>query len=119
MDHNEIGSSAFAFFQICPARAVITNVKSTAEHQLTVQAKKNRQSNGYQVQIALDKKLKKGKKTINSRSPKVAIHELMSGQKYYVRVRNYKKVKVDLRFGIGDSAKVYGKWSATRTVRCK
>ena len=64
---------------------------------------------GYQLQYALNKKLKK-KKSIQTKKTKYTIKKLKKKKTYYVRVRAYKM------YG---KKKVYGKWSKVKVVKRK
>ena len=67
---------------------------------------------GYQVQIATNKKMPKGKKTVKVSKDKTSctIKKLKSKRTYYVRIRSYKKV---------DGKIYYSKWSAVKKVKVK
>ena len=70
-------------------------------------------ADGYEVQVATDKKFKKNKKSaiINKKNAKKkTIKNLKKNKKYFVRVRAYKIV---------DGKKVYGKWSKIKSVKTK
>lgn len=88
-------------------------MKSTKKKTIQVQWKKLSGITGYQVQVALNKKFKKGKKTYTvkkAKTTKKTIKKLKRKKKYYVRVRAYKTVK---------GKKYYGKWSKAKTVKVK
>ena len=79
-----------------PAKVKLSKVKSTKKKTLLVQWKKAKNAAGYQVQIAKDKKFKKGKKTYTvkgAKKTKTTIKKLKRKQKYFVRVRAYNKAK--------------------------
>lgn len=68
---------------------------------------------GYQVQVATDKKFKKGKKTAtisNQNTSAKTVKNLKSKKKYYARVRAYK---------IFNGKKYYGSWSKVKSVKTK
>ena len=93
-----------------PAKVKLSKVKSTKKKTLLVQWKKAKNAAGYQVQIAKDKKFKKGKKTYTvkgAKKTKTTIKKLKRKQKYFVRVRAYNK------------AKKYGKYSSVKSVKVK
>ena len=77
-------------------------------------------ASGYEIQYSTSKKFAKNKTktvTINSNKkyrPSKKIKKLKSNKKYYVRVRAYKKGKVN-----GKSTKVYSSWSKVKSVKTK
>ena len=75
--------------------------------------KKAKGINGYQIQLATDKKFKKNKKTVTLQKRKytnVNIKKLKSDKKYYARVRTYKFV---------NNKKVYSTCSKVKTFKTK
>ncbi len=112
-------SDSYAIFTVTPIRGKINRVSSKKKGQVQVSVKKNIQSTGYQIQIARDKKFKKSIKTIKTTNVRKTIKGLSHGKKYYVRVRNYKKVKTVYCPGTEVPESIYGKWSKVRTVVCK
>ena len=100
-------------FNITPAKAAVTSVKSAKKATLNVAWKKQNLATGYQVVIAKDKAFTKGKKTFNAAkntTVKTTFTKLTKKSKYYVKARAYKK--------IGET-KVYGPWSAVKPVTVK
>lgn len=94
-------------------KATVKKAKSAKKKTITVQWKKLSGVTGYQVQAALDKKFKKGKKTYTvkkAKTTKKTIKKLKSKKKYYVRVRAYKTVK---------GKKYYGSWSKAKKVKVR
>lgn len=71
---------------------------------------------GYQIQYSLNKNMKSAKKvTVNKQSTVIkTVKKLRNKKKYYVRVRTYKKMKVE-----GVNHTYYGKWSAKKSVKTK
>ncbi|MDO4364210.1 MAG: fibronectin type III domain-containing protein [Clostridia bacterium] len=70
-------------------------------------------TDGYQIQVATDKKFKKNKKTVTvtkQNASKKTVKKLKAEKKYYVRVRTYKVV---------NGKKVYGKWSKIKSAKTK
>lgn len=67
-------------------------------------------ASGYQIKLGTNKKLTKGKKTVNVKknTSKAKIKGLKSNKKYYVKIRSYIKV---------GSKKYYSKWSKVKTVK--
>lgn len=70
---------------------------------------------GYQINISTSKKFNKelSSYTVNKKSAKT-IKGLRAKKTYYVRIRTYKKAKIN-----GKTVKVYSKWSATKSVKTK
>lgn len=94
-------------------KITVKKVKSAKKKTLQVQWKKSSGVTGYQVQIALNKKFKKGKKTytVNKAvTTKTTIKKLKSKKKYFVRVRAYKTL---------NGKKYYGSWSKVKSVKVK
>lgn len=72
---------------------------------------------GYQINISTSKKFNKelSSYTVNKKSAKTkTIKGLRAKKTYYVRIRTYKKAKIN-----GKTVKVYSKWSATKSVKTK
>lgn len=90
----------------------IQKIKRSRKKQLTVYWKKDKTVSGYQVQIAINKKMTKGRKLVKVSKKKTSctIKKLKSKRTYYVRVRAYKNVKGTV---------VYGKWSITKRIKVK
>ena len=68
---------------------------------------------GYQIQVAMDKKFKKNKKTVTikkQKTTKTTVKKLKAKKKYFVRIRTYKTV---------NGKKVYSSWSKAKTVKTK
>ena len=69
--------------------------------------------NGYEIQLATDKKFKKNKKTVTIKKQKTTsttVKKLKAKKKYYVRIRTYKTV---------NGKKVYSSWSSVKSVKSK
>ena len=95
-----------------PSKVVIKKLLSKKKHTMKVTWKKA-DSSGYQIMIANNKKMKKGKKTYLVRSKKktiLTINKLKSRRRYYVKVRAYRTA---------GSKKIYGKWSQVKKIRIK
>ena len=107
------GTKSKAFI-IKPAKMKIKAAKSTAKNKIKVTwTKAEGGVTGYKVQIALNKKFTKSKKTYTVKKASAAfktISKLKSGRKYFVRVRAYKTV---------GKKTYYGKYSAIKTVKVK
>lgn len=95
-------------------KAKITKAKSIKKKTATVQWKRLRgKVSGYQVQMALSKKFKKGLKKLTvkkAKTTKATLKKLKSKKTYYVRIRAYYKT---------GGKTYYGKWSAVKKVRVK
>ena len=104
---------ATAAYRIAPKGtkiAKLTAAKAALKAKWNKQAK---QTTGYEVQVATDKSFKKNVKTVTVKGAKKTskkISGLISGKKYYVRVRTYKTVS---------GKKVASKWSKAKTVKVK
>ena len=90
----------------------IRKVKRSKKRQITVYWKKDKSVSGYQIQIADNKKMSKGKKTISVSKKKTSytVKKLKSRKTYYVRIRSYKKVKGKI---------YYSNWSKIKAVKVK
>ena len=95
-----------------PKSASIKKVKG-AKKAILVTWKKVSGVNGYEIQVATDKKFKKNKKTVTikkQKTTKTTVKKLKAKKKYYVRVRTYKMV---------NGKKVYSSWSKAKSVKTK
>ena len=95
-----------------PKSASIKKVKG-AKKAILVTWKKVSGVNGYEIQVATDKKFKKNKKTVTikkQKTTKTTVKKLKAKKKYYVRVRTYKMV---------NGKKVYSSWSKVKSVKTK
>ena len=94
--------------------ATVTASKPQAKQKAVVVTwKPAKDVDGYEVQVATDKKFKKNKKSVkvnNKKAKKKTVKNLKKDKKYYVRVRSYKIV---------NGKKVYGKWSKVKAVKTK
>lgn len=102
-----------AYFNIVPKKAAIKKVTSPGKKKIKVTIKKDTQADGYQIQCALNKSFKKGKKTVTLKKKTIinkTIGKCKSGKKYFVRVRSFKKI---------DGKKVYGAYSKIKPVNVK
>lgn len=97
-----------------PKKTSITKIKK-GKKSFKVYWKKISKVSGYQVQYSTSKKFTKSKtKTVTVKSAKSsnkAVKKLKGGKKYYVRVRTYKKTKVN-----GKVRTSYSSWSKAKTV---
>ncbi len=95
-----------------PKSASIKKVKG-AKKAILVTWKKVSGVNGYEIQVATDKKFKKNKKTVTikkQKTTKTTVKKLKAKKKYYVRIRTYKTV---------NGKKVYSSWSKVKSVKTK
>lgn len=94
-----------------PKKMKITAINSPSNNALVVQWKTDALATGYQIQISTTKKFTPSKTKVNSKdkntSTKVTIKPLVSGEKYYVRIRAYKTV---------DGKSIYGAWSTIKNI---
>ncbi len=86
-----------------PAKVKTISVKNINTTKATVTWSKSKGAKSYQVQVALDKKFKKSKKSYTVKATTRTITGLKANQKYFVRVRA--------------KAKAYSKWSKTKTFK--
>ena len=102
-----------------PAQAVkkpkSTSIKKAkgSKKAVALEWKKVSGVNGYEIQVATDKKFKKNKKTATikkQKTTKTTVKKLKAKKKYYVRIRTYKIV---------NGKKVYSSWSKVKSVKTK
>lgn len=96
-----------------PKTVSVKRVKALSGRKLKVQWKKDTSVTGYEVQCALNKTFKSGRKTVKvtkAGTTSATMKKLKKGKKYNVRVRAYKVVRVN-----GKSQKLYGEWSKVKT----
>ena len=86
--------------------------------QITISYKKKSSASGYQIQVARDKKFKKGKKSIKVISGKGIVTGLKKGT-YYVRIRPYVTVKKATGYYSWTSKDYYSSWSKVKAVKVK
>ncbi len=90
-------------------------ILGASKKKLTVSYKKVKGS-GYIIQYSTKKNMKGAKEIKLSGAKKTSrtIKKLKSGQRYYVRVRAFKKYKLS-----GKTKYAYGKWSAKKSIKVK
>lgn len=89
------------------------SVKAAGAKKVTVTWKKDSKVTGYEIKLSLNKKFTKSVKTVSIskvKTIKKTIKGLKSGKKYYIKVRAYKK---------SGTTKIYGAYSAVKTVKVK
>ena len=100
-----------ASFKIKLKKTVISSLKSGKKAAMTVRWKKDNQAQYFQIQYARSANFKTGLVALdNVRGTGKQIAGLMSGKKYYVRVRAVRRV---------GSALWYGAWSKTKSLKVK
>lgn len=84
-------------------------VRQGKNRKVKILFKKVKDAKGYQIQYALDKKIKKLKKTKNISKTSYTIR-MLKKKTYYIRVRAYVMVK---------GKKVYGNWSKIKKIKIR
>ncbi|MDE6432970.1 MAG: hypothetical protein K2L07_01930 [Lachnospiraceae bacterium] len=102
-----------------PKATSIKNVKSPKKKQIQVTWKKRSGVTGYQIQISTSSKFKKSATkayTVKGakKTSKTIKKSLKAKKKYYVRVRTYKKVKIN-----GKNVTKYSSWSKKKSVKLR
>lgn len=90
-------------------KAVIKKLTTTKKGTLKVTWKKVSGAKGYEIKLATNKKFTKNKKTLKIKKGSVVnktIKKLKRGKKYFVKIRAYKKLKMD-----GYTVTATGPWS--------
>lgn len=90
-------------------KAAIKKITVTKKKTLKITWKKVNGAKGYEIKLATNRKFNKNKRTIKVKkgtSTSKVIKNLKSGKRYYVKIRAYKKVKVD-----GYTVTANGSWS--------
>ena len=85
---------------------------TAGKKKFTVQWRKDKKADGYQVQYSTDKKFKKNVKSVNvsKKSTKATVKKLKKRKTYRVRVRSYKKI---------NGKKYYSGWGKVKSVKVK
>ena len=85
---------------------------TAGKKKFTVQWKKDKKADGYQVQYSTDKKFKKNVKSVNvsKKSTKATVKKLKNGKTYRVRMHSYKKI---------NGKKYYSGWGKVKSVKVK
>ena len=106
-----------------PTKPVVKTKKATIKKltpkkkALKVIWKKVIGAKGYEIKLATNKKFTKNKKTVKVKKGSATsktIKKLKSGKKYYVKIRAYKKVKID-----GYTVTANGPWSKVKSKKVK
>ncbi|MBE5936747.1 MAG: hypothetical protein E7265_01815 [Lachnospiraceae bacterium] len=96
-----------------PGKVRITKVASKTKKTIKVTWKKASKAKGYQIVLGTNKKITKGKKTINIKGTKVTtktIKKLKRKTTYYVKMRAYNS---------NGKQKTYGNWSTVKKVKVR
>lgn len=85
---------------------------TAGKKKFTVQWKKDKKADGYQVQYSTDKKFKKNVKSVNvsKKSTKATVKKLKKGKTYRVRMHSYKKI---------NGKKYYSGWGKVKSVKVR
>lgn len=104
------------YFEIKPKETSISKISAKKKGFKVKYKKQTKQTTGYQIEYSTNSKFKKSSKyTVSkNRSTSYTAKKLSAKKKYYVRVRTYKKVKVD-----GKYTNIYSGWSKVKTVKTK
>jgi len=94
--------------KVSVSKGTVTKVTNLSSKQAKVTIKKISSVKGYQIEYATNKNFKSSNKT-TSTSTSATLKSLSKGKTYYVRVRGY---KLDSK-----GVKIYGSWSAAKTVK--
>ncbi len=111
-DKKEIIKSDKQAKKVIVKKPTIRKVKSLKRKQITVYWKKDKSVSGYQIQIATNKKMTKGRAiySVFKQRASYTIKKMKPRKNYYVWIRSYKKV----------GGKVYySKWSQKKKVKVK
>lgn len=94
-------------------RVTLKKAKSVRKKTLLIQWKKVSKASGYQVQVGLNRKFTKGKKSDfvhKGKTAKKTVRKLKRKKIYYVRVRAYRAYQ---------GGRKYGKWSKIKKARVR
>ena len=104
-------------FTIIPKGTQVKSVKAAKKSLKATWARQKTQVSGYQLQYARNKSFKSSVKTStisNNKTVSKTVTKLTAKKTYYVRVRTYKKVKVN-----GKTMKLYSGWSTVKKTTVK
>ena len=105
--------SGTASFRIDLKKASLAGVKAEGDNKIKVTWRKDPQADGYQIEYCTRKTFGTTAKQITVREGSKTTYEiskLLTGKKYYVRIRSYKKV---------GSRNRYSDWSTVRNATAK
>jgi len=103
-------------FTIKPKQTKITSLTAGKKSYKVQYSKCTTQTTGYQIQYSTSEKFTSGKSVYVNNNTIVfsEIKGLKSKKTYYVRVRTYKKVKVN-----GKNTNIYSEWSSKKSIKTK
>lgn len=120
---NTVKTTAKTTSQTRSAKPVVKTKKATIKKltpkkkALKVTWQKVNGAKGYEIKLATNKKFTKGKKTVKVKKGSATsktIKKLKSGKNYFVKIRAYKKVKID-----GYTVTANGPWSKIKSKKVK
>lgn len=94
---------------IVPARPTISSLRA-GKKNMTVIYKKTAGASGYQIAYSTNQKSGYKYVNLNNKTAKKTISKLVSGKKYYVKVRAYRTI---------NGKRYYGNYSAVKSVKVK
>lgn len=94
---------------IVPAKPTISSVRA-GKKNMTVTYKKTTGASGYQIAYSTNQNSGYKYVNLNNKTVKKTINKLVSGKKYYVRVRAYRTI---------NGKKYYGNYSTVKSVKVK
>lgn len=104
------------YFDIVPKNVKGFQLVAKTKGFLAKWKRQSEQTTGYEIQYSTSRKFKKKvSKTVMVKSNKILSRKFSrkkAGQRYYVRIRTYKTVKID-----GKKKKFYSGWSKIRSVK--
>ena len=96
--------------KIAVPRVVVKKLKA-GKKQIRLTWKKQSKVSGYEIRYAIKANMKKAKRIkVNAKTASKTIKKLKSKKRYYVQIRAYKT---------NDHKKIYGNWSAKKTLKTK
>ncbi len=106
------------YFTIQPKETSLSRLKAKKRGFTISWKRQNKQTTGYEIQYSTSSKFaKKSTKTTmvkNNKTTTKTISKRKANKKYYVRIRTYKKVKIN-----GKTTNLYSKWSKVKSVKTK
>ena len=106
-------ASVQATTQVAAPKSAKFKKAKGSKNAISLEWKKVNSVNGYEIQLATDKKFKKNKKSVTvgkQKTTKTTVKKLKAKKTYYVRIRTYKTV---------NGTKVYSDWSKAKSVKTK
>lgn len=98
-------------FQIRPGKTEIQKAYLNEKNLVVCWDEQDSQTTGYQIQYTPDRKFKKNTKNsyVKNNADVLKVIRKRKGNKYYVRIRTYKKIRFD-----GKDRKLYSDWSKVK-----